>query len=197
MRKFQTLQAQLGNVMNEDEVTTIALEISNTNLSDEQKCNALQGILDANTPNVGLTRDELVRRFKFVGEDVMNIIEWLDKNSTKTEINNVKGCSIDTFITNIIICAEMDAKGNPINDSERVETEWMTKDEVEDQKKAKYDKIIAELNEMDVDGEMMQYIIEGTNMNDQMLRQLILTNPQSDTIDLLEEHISLSDKSLK
>ena len=34
-------------------------------------------------------------------------------------------------------------------------------------------------------------------MNDQMLRQLVLSNPQSDTYDLLEEHISINDKELK
>jgi hypothetical protein len=68
--------------------------------------------------------------------------------------------------------------------------------ELENKKKA-YDKIIKELKELEVDGEMMQYIIEGTNMNDQMLRQLILSNPQADTIDLLDEHIKLSDESLK
>jgi hypothetical protein len=68
--------------------------------------------------------------------------------------------------------------------------------ELENKKKA-YDKIIKELKELEVDGEMMQYIIEGTDMNDQMLRQLILSNPQADTIDLLDEHIKLSDESLK
>ena len=53
------------------------------------------------------------------------------------------------------------------------------------------------LKRIDIDGETMQYIIEKLGMNDQMLRQLILSNPQSDTIDLLNEHIRLSDKELE
>ena len=42
-----------------------------------------------------------------------------------------------------------------------------------------------------VDGETMQYILESVGMDDQMLRQLIMSNPQSDTIDLLQEKIKL------
>ena len=58
-------------------------------------------------------------------------------------------------------------------------------------------KTIEDLKRIDIDGETMQYIIEKLGMNDQMLRQLILSNPQSDTIDLLNEHIRLSDKELE
>ncbi len=38
-----------------------------------------------------------------------------------------------------------------------------------------------------VDGETMEYILERVGMADQMLRQLVMNNPQSDTIDLLNE----------
>ena len=58
-------------------------------------------------------------------------------------------------------------------------------------------KAIEDLKRIDIDGETMQYIIEKLGMNDQMLRQLILSNPQSDTIDLLNEHIHLNDKELE
>ena len=56
---------------------------------------------------------------------------------------------------------------------------------------------IENFKRVDIDGETMQYIIEKLGMNDQMLRQLILSNPQSDTIDLLNEHIRLNDKELE
>jgi len=56
---------------------------------------------------------------------------------------------------------------------------------------------IENLRRIDLDGETMQYIIEKLGMNDQMLRQLVLSNPQSDTYDLLQEHISINDKELK
>ena len=41
----------------------------------------------------------------------------------------------------------------------------------------KVDTIISLLNEIEVDGETMQYIIEKVCMEDQMLKQLILTYP--------------------
>jgi hypothetical protein len=56
--------------------------------------------------------------------------------------------------------------------------------------------VIDMLREIDVDGETMQYIIEKVGMTDQMLRQLIMSNPESDTKDLLEEKIELSDLRL-
>ena len=52
--------------------------------------------------------------------------------------------------------------------------------------------IIQTLNEMDVDGDTMQYIIEQVGMNDQMLRQLIMSNPESDVKDILNEKIELN-----
>lgn len=56
--------------------------------------------------------------------------------------------------------------------------------------------IIAKLKVIDVDGETMQYIIEQVGMNDQMLRQLIMSNPYTDTTDILEEKRILSDARL-
>jgi hypothetical protein len=48
-----------------------------------------------------------------------------------------------------------------------------------------------------VDGETMEYILEQVGMNDQMLRQLVMGNPESKTKDLLEEKISLIEKRLE
>jgi hypothetical protein len=45
-----------------------------------------------------------------------------------------------------------------------------------------------------VDGETMEYILERVGMTDQMLRQLVMNNPQSDTIDLLNEKTVASHK---
>tara|TARA_R110000751_G_scaffold230277_1_gene331787 strand:+ start:919 stop:1122 length:204 start_codon:yes stop_codon:yes gene_type:complete len=53
---------------------------------------------------------------------------------------------------------------------------------------------IENLRRIDLDGETMQYIIEKLGMNDQMLRQLVLSNPQSDTYDLLQENIVYATK---
>tara|TARA_R110002153_G_scaffold39014_2_gene112670 strand:- start:112 stop:399 length:288 start_codon:yes stop_codon:yes gene_type:complete len=57
-------------------------------------------------------------------------------------------------------------------------------------------KLLKNLDGVGIDGETMQYIIEELGMNDQMLRQLILSNPQSDTKALYDEHIRLSDQEL-
>jgi hypothetical protein len=56
--------------------------------------------------------------------------------------------------------------------------------------------VIDILREINVDGETMQYIIEKVGMTDQMLRQLIMSNPESDTKDILEEKIDLSNLRL-
>ena len=56
--------------------------------------------------------------------------------------------------------------------------------------------IIETLKEIEVDGETMQYIIEKVGMTDQMLRQLVLTSPHTDTSDLLEEKVRLSDAGI-
>ena len=57
-------------------------------------------------------------------------------------------------------------------------------------------KVIDQLRYIDVDGETMQYIIEKVGMNDQMLRQLVMTNPYTDTSDILQEKLELSNKGI-
>jgi hypothetical protein len=42
----------------------------------------------------------------------------------------------------------------------------------------------------------MEYILEQVGMTDQMLRQLIMNNPESETKDLLEEKISLNERRI-
>jgi hypothetical protein len=56
--------------------------------------------------------------------------------------------------------------------------------------------IISLLKEIDVDGETMQYILRHIGMEEQMLRQLVLTSPYTDTSDLLEEKVRLSDAGI-
>jgi len=57
--------------------------------------------------------------------------------------------------------------------------------------------IINKLRIIGVDGETLQYIIEEVGMTDQMLRQLVMNNPYTDTSDLLEEKVRLSDEHLR
>ena len=57
--------------------------------------------------------------------------------------------------------------------------------------------IIAKLKVIDVDGETMQYILQQVGMEDQMLRQLVMSNPESDIKDLLEEKKELNNKSVR
>ena len=56
--------------------------------------------------------------------------------------------------------------------------------------------IIKLCKDIDIDGETMEYILEKVAMTDQMLRQLVMNNPQSNTIDLLNEKIEVDDKRL-
>ena len=56
--------------------------------------------------------------------------------------------------------------------------------------------IIKLCKDIDIDGETMEYILEKVAMTDQMLRQLVMNNPQSDIMDLLLEKIELDDERL-
>ena len=47
--------------------------------------------------------------------------------------------------------------------------------------------IIGLINEMELDGETMQYILEQTAMDEQMHRQLVMSKHVEDTLALLEE----------
>lgn len=60
----------------------------------------------------------------------------------------------------------------------------------------KVERIISDLSHIEIDGETMQYILERVGMEDQMLRQLIMSNPESDTKDILEEKIELTNQRL-
>ncbi len=146
-----------------------------------------------------LTREELIRRITIIQEDVNRLYDLLGLMNIDTSDTSIKnGVSVDTYVTNVAVVCDMDKDGNVDEEGRRIETEWLTTEERNErtwnERKKPYDKIVDALKELDVDGEMMQYIIERVGMNDQMLRQLILTNPQSDTVDLLNEHIELSDK---
>ena len=51
--------------------------------------------------------------------------------------------------------------------------------------------IIQQLKQMEVDGETMQYILKQIGMEDQMLRQLIMTQPLYMVYDLHNERLNL------
>jgi len=46
---------------------------------------------------------------------------------------------------------------------------------------------IEDFKRVDIDGETMQYIIEKLGMDDQILRQLVMTKPKNQTEELLNE----------
>ena len=56
--------------------------------------------------------------------------------------------------------------------------------------------IIELCKDIDIDGETMEYILEKVAMTDQMLRQLVMNNPQSDIMDLLLEKVELDDERI-
>jgi len=57
--------------------------------------------------------------------------------------------------------------------------------------------VIQKLKQLDVTGEQMEHILNKVGMTDQMLRQLIMNNPESDTVDLLAEKREISDAYLR
>lgn len=83
----------------------------------------------------------------------------------------------------------------------KVSGDWLCYDcydEIEDDKEKKLivTNVINMLKDINVDGETMQHIIEQVGMTDQMLRQLIMSNPESDTNDILEEKRILNEARL-
>jgi hypothetical protein len=57
--------------------------------------------------------------------------------------------------------------------------------------KSSADRIIEHLLQIDVDGETMEYIINGTNLKYQMLKQLLIQSSDFDIKNLLEERDSV------
>jgi hypothetical protein len=137
-----------------------------------------------------LTREELIRRITFISEDINKIYDRLQDMNVDTGTNK-QGVSLDTYASNIMVVCDMDKDGNVDEDGHRVEDEWLSIDERNernwDARKKPFDEIVETLKELDVDGEMMQYIIEGVHMDDQMLRQLIMTLPTIDSEALIKE----------
>jgi hypothetical protein len=54
--------------------------------------------------------------------------------------------------------------------------------------------IIEHLLAIDVDGETLEYIIRGVNLNDQILKQLIMTSSDLDINNSLEERNTFHDE---
>jgi predicted aconitase len=69
---------------------------------------------------------------------------------------------------------------------------WFKSYHILDNNTNKIQQVIDTLKQIGVDGETMHHIIRQVGMEEQMLRQLVLGNPYTDTTDLLEEKILLS-----
>ena len=57
---------------------------------------------------------------------------------------------------------------------------------------AKIQLVTEVLNSLEIDGETMQHVIENTGMQDQMLRQLIMSAPIDQVQELITEKINLA-----
>ena len=57
-------------------------------------------------------------------------------------------------------------------------------------------KIIELCRNIEIDGETTEYILRAIGMEEQMLRQLVMSYPQSDIMDLLLEKVELDDQRL-
>ena len=65
---------------------------------------------------------------------------------------------------------------------------------MDNNQKSSADHIIEHLFEIDVDGETMEYIINGVNMNYQMLRQLLLKSSDLDINNIIAERDEIHDQ---
>jgi hypothetical protein len=60
----------------------------------------------------------------------------------------------------------------------------------------KVERIISDLSHIGVDGETMQYILEQVGMHDQMLRQLVMSQPIDEVRYMFEEREELEDSKV-
>ena len=67
--------------------------------------------------------------------------------------------------------------------------EWL---ETEDDVKV-YDNVVKQLKEIQIDGESMERLIDDVGMTDQMIRQLIGSNPEKAFTELLDLYKDISD----
>ena len=65
---------------------------------------------------------------------------------------------------------------------------------MDNNQKSSADHIIEHLNAIDVDGETMEYIINGVNMNYQILRQLIMKSSDLDINNIITERDEIHDQ---
>ena len=65
---------------------------------------------------------------------------------------------------------------------------------MDNNQKSSAEHIVWHLQEIDVDGETMEYIIHGVGLGHQMLRQLMMGASDSDINNILEERSSFHDK---
>ena len=80
--------------------------------------------------NKKLTREQLIRRINLIQEDMTNIYTALKELDIDTSIENSIGTSVDTYVSNIEMCCDIDSNGVPTDaDGYRIETEWLTSKE--------------------------------------------------------------------
>ena len=122
---------------------------------------------------------ELEHRLAMVMDDLKVIHKFITSEGL-TELFEKQSATSDTALTNLnnieIAC--------DLNSDECLGWGYYNSKEIND--------IIERLKAIDVDGEQMEFILEKVGMTDQMHRQLIMNNPESDTKDLLEEKIGFS-----
>ena len=128
------------------------------------------------------------KRLMFIIDDLINIERTLkEKNVDLTEINK-QGVGLNTYISNIEVACDLnsDEVNNwELNNPKEVNEFFnIVKEEEID---PKVQAIIDNLKEMDVNGETMQYILEKVGMENQMLKQLVMTSPFNEVIYYFEE----------
>ena len=155
---------------------------------------------------------ELEKRMECIEKCAEEINEAIGKYTERVDSNETFMMSVDDHDSIMRGSHDIEIALN-LNDTEVIENNWYglfvepKKEEpptYQSNEPETFDKVkqvietLKTLHNGDcVDGETMQYILERIGMTDQMLRQLIMSNPESDTKDLLDEKIELSNKSVR
>ena len=164
--------------------------------------------LDIALKNLKDKIDEVEKRMECIEKCAEEINEAIGKYTERVDSNETFVMSVNDHDSIMRGSHDIEIALN-LNDTEVIENNWYGLFEVKKEEPPThqssepetFDKVkqvietLKTLHNGDcVDGETMQYILERIGMSDQMLRQLIMSNPESDTKDLLEERRILSNR---
>lgn len=71
-----------------------------------------------------LTREELITRLILISEDIEYLRLWVSGLNIDSNVEDIRGCSCDTYVYNISLCSDVDINGGVEIENNRIENDW-------------------------------------------------------------------------